>query len=194
MQIKNITTGEGGIVVTDIEDIYLKAKYFKNMCFPVNGKRNYLHEDIGFNYRMSNLHAAIGLAQTEKADFYRDLRINNNKLYKKYLSDCPGIIFQKDEENSLNCNWMNSIVIDSKQYGRSRDEIMVFLKEKGVDTRLLFNGMHRQPALNRYGCDCSREYKVTDYLSDNGFYLPSGSGLKEEEIYRICSEIMNYRK
>ena len=82
---KNITTGEGGMIVTNNEDIAQKAKYFKNVCFPINGPRNYSHDDIGYNYRMSNVVAAIGLAQVEKADDYRAMRIRNNELYRKYL-------------------------------------------------------------------------------------------------------------
>jgi perosamine synthetase len=77
---KNITTGEGGMVVTDSERLYKKALYHKNLCFDPNAPRNYIHNDIGFNYRMSNLHAAIGLAQTEKADEYKEMRIRNGKL------------------------------------------------------------------------------------------------------------------
>lgn len=92
---KNLTTGEGGMVVTDDAALAERCRYFKNMCFPMNGSRNYMHEDIGFNYRMSNLHAAIGLAQVEKADEYRIMRIQNADLYKKYLKDVPGIIFSK---------------------------------------------------------------------------------------------------
>ena len=79
---KNITTGEGGMVVTNNENIYKQAKYYKNVCFPTAGGRNYTHDNIGFNYRMSNLVAAIGLAQVEKADEYRALRIRNNGIYK----------------------------------------------------------------------------------------------------------------
>jgi len=187
---KNLTTGEGGMVVTDNNDLYNKSLYYKNLCFPVNGPRNYLHDDIGFNYRMSNLHAAIGLAQTEKADYYRDLRINNNKLYKEFLSGCKGIIFQKDEEHCLNCNWMNAIVIRPEIYGKTRDELVVHLKENNIETRLLFNGMQKQKSLLKYGCDCSGSYDVTDWLSDNGFYLPSGSGLTKDDISRICELIV----
>ena len=77
--VKNLTTGEGGIVVTKDSNLYNNARYYKNMCFPVDGPRNYEHNNVGYNYRMSNIHAAIGLAQVEKADEYRDLRIKNNK-------------------------------------------------------------------------------------------------------------------
>ena len=91
---KNITTGEGGMVVTNDEAIYEKLKYYTNVCFPRSGVRNYLHNDIGFNYRMSNVVAAIGLAQTEKADEYKAMRMHNNELYRRCLADVPGIRFQ----------------------------------------------------------------------------------------------------
>jgi perosamine synthetase len=191
---KNITTGEGGMVITNNEKLYKQAKYFKNLCFPLDGPRNYLHEDIGFNYRMSNLHAAIGLAQTEKADHYRTLRITNNHLYKKFLADCDGVLFQKDEKDSLNCNWMNAIIIDHDIYGRSRDELIGCLKENGIETRLVFSGMHQQAALRKYSCDCEGEYPVADWLSENGFYLPSSSGLTESDIAEICDMIIAFRK
>lgn len=191
---KNITTGEGGMVVTNDPDLYTKCKYFKNMCFPVDAPRVYSHANIGFNYRMSNIHAAIGLAQTEKADDYRQMRIKNAEVYKKGLSNCYGVSFQYDEKDSLNVHWMNTIIIDPNRYGKTRDELIVHLKKQNVDTRLLFEGMHRQPALREYGCDMSEQYPVSDWLSDNGFYLPSGSGLDESTILRICSLIDDFRR
>lgn len=191
---KNVTTGEGGMVVTNNEENYKKAKYYKNVCFPVDSPRTYLHENIGFNYRMSNLHAAIGLAQTEKADEYRDLRIKNANLYKEYLKDCPGIIFQKDEEDSLNVHWMNTIIIDKEKYGHNKDELVAHLKENNIDTRFLFKSMARQKSLQDFGCDCTGEYPVTDWLSDNGFYLPSASNLKQEDIKYICGIIKRFQK
>ena len=191
---KNITTGEGGMVITNNEELYKKSKYFKNLCFPLDGPRNYLHDDIGFNYRMSNLHAAIGLAQTEKADYYRNLRIKNNQLYRKYLNDCDGIIFQKDEKKSINCNWMNAILIEPEIFGKKRDELIMFLKEENIETRLVFKGMHKQKALSQYGCNCTSNYPITNWLSENGFYLPSGSGLKETDISRICDLIISFKK
>ncbi|WP_298533335.1 DegT/DnrJ/EryC1/StrS aminotransferase family protein [uncultured Treponema sp.] len=191
---KNLTTGEGGMVVTDNEEYYKKCKYYKNMCFPVDAPRVYSHENIGFNYRMSNLHAAIGLAQTEKADAYRTMRINNSKIYIEQLSDCPGIIFQKDQPNGLNVHWMNAIIIDPIKYGHTKDELIEHLKINGIDTRLLFVSMHRQESLKKFGCDCSGDYPVTDWLSKNGFYLPSASGLKAEQISYICEIIRKFKK
>ena len=191
---KNLTTGEGGMVVTNDEELYRKCKYFKNMCFPLDAPRNYMHEDIGFNYRMSNLHAALGLAQTEEADKYKSMRIQNAEIYRGILSECKGLSFQKDTVEGLNVHWMNPIVIDPEQYGHTRDELLVYLKENGIDSRLLFKGMHHQKSLMKYGCDCSGEYPVTEWLSDNGLYLPSASGLKVSEIERVCEVIWRYQK
>lgn len=189
---KNITTGEGGMCVTN-DDGYAKlCRYYKNVCFNLDGPRDYLHQDIGFNYRMSNIHAAIGLAQTEKADEYKKMRMENHALYKKYLSGVDGVLFQKDEAYSENVGWMNTIVIKPEVYGRTRDELISKLKDNNIDTRLLFKSMNMQPALQKYGCDCSGEYPVTEFLSQNGFYLPSASNLEKTDIKCICDIIRDY--
>lgn len=191
---KNITTGEGGMCVTDSPEYDRACKYYRNMCFPVDGPRDYLHEEIGFNYRMSNLHAAVGLAQVEKADQYKDARIRNNKLYKKYLAGCDGIRFQKDEPNSINVHWMNAVLVEAA-YGHSKDELEGELYRNGVETRSLFQSMARQKSLQRYGCNsCVEEYEVTDYLAKNGFYLPSSSNLTENDIKYICEIINGYAR
>lgn len=189
---KNITTGEGGMVVTNDDDLADKCRYHKNVCFPINGPRNYMHDDIGFNYRMSNIHAAIGLAQTERAEEYRNLRIEHGKMYYERLENIKGLQLQKIQENGESVFWMNGIVI-TDEYGKSRDKLINYLKEDGIDTRLFFNGMHRQKALQKYGCNCSGEYQISDFLADNGFYLPSGSNLTEKDIDRVCKKIAAYR-
>uniref|UniRef100_UPI004027082F DegT/DnrJ/EryC1/StrS family aminotransferase n=1 Tax=Prevotella sp. TaxID=59823 RepID=UPI004027082F len=192
---KNITTGEGGMVVTNNKEFYDRARYFKNVCFPLDGPRNYQHEDIGYNYRMSNVVAAIGLAQVEKADDYKVMRIRNHQLYKKYLSDVPGILFQSEpDKDCIDVCWMNTIVIDPAKYGHHKDELIAHLKENEIDTRLLFTGMHKQKAMMDYGCDCSGEYPVCEWLTENGFYLPSSSSLTEEQIKFICGIISNFAK
>lgn len=188
---KNITTGEGGMVVTNDDGLYDKIRYYKNVCFPLTGGRNYTHDDIGFNYRMSNVVAAIGLAQVEKADDYKRMRQHNHELYRKYLADVPGIRFQKVLPQAESVAWMNAIVIDPSEYGHTKDELMAHLKENGIDTRLLFNGMHNQKSMRDFGCDCSGQYPVSDWLTANGFYLPSASTLKEDEIAWICEVIEN---
>ncbi len=190
---KNITTGEGGMVITNNKDVYDRARYFKNVCFPLDGPRNYQHDDIGYNYRMSNVVAAIGLAQVEKADDYRAMRIRNHELYKKYLADVPGVIFQAEpDKDCLDVCWMNTIIIDPAKYGHTKDELIGHLKENGIDTRLLFTGMHKQKAMKDFGCDCSGDYPVCEWLTENGFYLPSGSGISDESIKFISEIIREY--
>jgi perosamine synthetase len=191
---KNITTGEGGMVVTDNERLYKKALYHKNLCFNPDAPRNYAHHDIGYNYRMSNLHAAIGLAQTEKADEYKEMRICNGKLYRKYCKDIKGIILQECQADAENVFWMNGILLNPEKYGKTRDELINLLTESGIDTRLFFVGMHRQLSLLKFGCDGTGHYPITDKLSRNGFYLPSASNLKQSEIKHICDVINLYSK
>jgi perosamine synthetase len=186
---KIVTTGEGGMVVTNNNELAEKCRYYKNLCFPINGERNYLHNDIGYNYRMSNIHAAIGLAQTEKLEFYIERRRANNKFYREYLSELPGIIFQEEISGNKNVYWMNGIVIDKDKFGISRNELMIRLKKDGIDTRYFFRGMHEQLSLLNYGCDFKGKYHITDWLSENGLYLPSGSNLSENDIYYVSSII-----
>ena len=192
---KNITTGEGGMVVTNNEEVYQLAKYFKNVCFPITGGRNYTHDDIGFNYRMSNVVAAIGLAQVEKADEYRDMRIRNHQYYREHLSHIPGITMQSlPSEGCLDVCWMNTIVLNPDEFHHTKDETIAYLKEHGIDTRLLFNGMHHQKSMKDYGCDCSGDYPVSDWLTQNGFYLPSASNLSKDDIDYICNILNEYQK
>lgn len=189
---KNITTGEGGMVVTNDEAIYNRLRYHKNMCFPLDGPRNYLHDDIGFNYRMSNVVAAIGLAQVEKADEYRSMRIRNNALYRELLSNIPGIMFQPLMDDYLNVSWMNTILVDPKEYGHTKNELREHLKQNSIDTRSLFEGMHRQPSLKRFGCNCDGHYPVTELITASGLYLPSASSLSAENIEYICQTIKQF--
>lgn len=183
---KNITTGEGGMLVTNDKNIYDRLRYHKNMCFSLDGPRNYIHNDIGFNYRMSNVVAAIGLAQVEKADEYKKMRIRNNESYRQQLKDVDGIKFQTVPDDSESVCWMNAITIDSESFGHSRDELTEYLKKNDIDSRLLFVGMHRQPSLIKYGCRTDESYPITDKLAQNGLYLPSASCLTNKEINRIC--------
>lgn len=191
---KNLTTGEGGMVVTNNEQYYKNLKYFRNMCYPLDKPRTYEHYDIGFNYRMTNIQAAIGLAQIEKADYYKSLRIKNHGLYKKYLKNINGITFQKDEKNSVNVSWMNAILVEPDKYGKTRDQLIAYLNQNGVDTRMLFTGMHRQKCLKVFKCNMKGSYPVTDMLTEKGFYLPSSSNLKKSEIKYICNLISDFRK
>jgi perosamine synthetase len=189
---KLVTTGEGGMVVARDERFAERLRYYKNLCFPVNGPRRYTHEDIGFNYRMPNVLAAIGLAQLERADFYLECRRKNAARYDERLRGQRGITTPPNLPYTLNSYWMYGILIED-DFGISRDEVMRGLAEAGIDTRSFFVSMHRQPALAKYGCDVSGEYPVTDELARKGLYLPSGSGLSEADLDRTVDTLLALR-
>lgn len=191
---KIATTGEGGMVLTNNDELSEKCRYYKNLCFPRAGERDYIHNDIGFNYRMSNLQAAIGLAQVEKLNYYIKLRKKNNALYQKYLREVPGLIFQPEKEGYKNVYWMNGVVIERDKFGISRDELVRRLKEVKIDTRVFFKGMHLQKSLRDYGCDYNDSFYITEWLGDNGLYLPSGSGLSKEQIEYVSNQIISIHK
>jgi len=191
---KVVTTGEGGMVVTNDDRLMERCTYYKDLCFPSTGERTYRHEDIGFQYRMSNLQAAIGVAQMEKIDSYVEMRRTNNAMYRRFLHDVPGVCFQPERAACKNVYWMSGIVIDQSAFGVDRDNLRRELAAAGVQTRLFFAPMHRQPALERHGCSCKGEYPVADWLAANGMYLPSGSGLSAEDIEFVCGKIRDIQR
>jgi perosamine synthetase len=189
---KLITTGEGGMVVARDERFIEKLRYYKNLCFPLDGSRRYVHDEIGFNYRMPNVLAAIGLAQLERADFYLECRRSNAVRYNALLKGQQGITIPPEAPWTSSSYWMYSILIGD-DFGMSRDQVMTRLKAAGIETRSFFVSMHRQPALAKYGCDVSGQYPVTDELARTGLYLPSTSGLTDAQIARIVKELLALR-
>ncbi len=183
---KMITTGEGGMVVTNSDEVAENAKHLKDQAY-CPGKR-FLHTDIGFNYRMTNIQAAIGLAQLENIEQFIDRRRGNAFLYNQALKDMPGIVLPPEKEGVKNVYWMYCILI-GKDSSISRDELMRRLKEKGIDTRTFFIPMHQQPAFLNRGLFKGERYPVAEELSEKGLYLPSSSGLKKEEIEYTCQAI-----
>jgi perosamine synthetase len=190
---KLVTTGEGGMVAARDERFADRLRYYKNLCFPLKGPRRYLHEDIGFNYRMPNVLAAIGLAQLERVDFYLENRRRNAAYYGERLAGQRGITTPPNEPYTLNSYWMYGILIED-DFGPTRDEVMTLLRDAGIDTRSFFVSMHRQPALAKYGCDVGGAYPVSDELARKGIYLPSGSGLREEELSRVVDTLLSLRR
>jgi len=187
---KIITTGEGGMVTTNDLKIAEKVKELKNHCFG-KGIDRFSHKCIGFNYRMTNIQAAIGLAQMEKADELVASRIRNAKLYNSLLKD-EGLILPPEKEWAKNVYWMYGIVLgDSIKL--SREDFMAKLRKKGVDTRSFFKPMHEQPCYRQSSLpnlpDCSGNYPVSEWLGKKGFYLPSSSSLTEEHVRRVCNTI-----
>jgi perosamine synthetase len=190
---KMITCGEGGAVITSNQKFFDNCRYFKNLCFPLDKPRVFQHDDIGFNYRLTNVSAAILLAQLEKADTYIALRREHAKQYNQRLRDVSGVTLPCEKEWAFNSYWMYSILIED-EFGMNRDQLAQNLKDAGIDTRPFFISMHRQKALKDFGCDCSGNYPVTDEIAQRGLYLPSGSGLKPEQIDFVCDTIRKISK
>jgi len=181
---KIITTGEGGMVVTNDEQVAKRCRSLKNLSFPDSKDRVYLHETVGFNYRMSNIHAALGLAQMENAADYIERRRQNNRVYRELLRDVPEIRFQEERDWAKNVYWMNGIVVEKGRNGITRDQLIGRLQEQGIETRRFFVGMHRQPSLRKF-CDVDDDFPVSNELTESGLYLPSGSGLTDDQIRRV---------
>ncbi len=188
---KIITTGEGGMIVTDDEEIAEKARLLRNMAFPER-KRIYVHSELGFNYRMTNVQAAIGLAQLERIEEFVEMRRRNAYLYNEYLKDIEGITLPPEKEWAKNVYWMYSILIEP-EFGMSRDKLMEELEKRGIETRPFFTPMHMQPVFRKMGLFEGERYPVAEELSGKGMHLPSSSGLREEEIKYICNVIKNLK-
>lgn len=185
---KAIATGEGGLITTSDPDLYQRCKWFKNLCFPAKGGRTYRHDEIGFNYRMPNTLAAIGVGQLERVEYYVARRRENARLYTERLRDVRGLTLQPELAWAKNSYWMYAVLIEDG-FGPSRDEVMKALDEQGIETRSFFIPMHQQPSLLKYGCSPDGDFSVSEEVSRKGLYLPSGSGLTVEEIDRVCEAL-----
>lgn len=189
---KIITCGEGGMIVTKNEEIAERAKKLRDLSFSQE-KRIYLHSEVGYNYRMTNIQAAIGLAQLERIEELVKMRRRNARLYNDLLRDTAGIRLPVEKEWAKNVYWMYSIFIDP-EFGMSRDKLMKKLEEKGIETRPFFIPMHMQPVFKNIGLFTKERYPISEELSRKGLYLPSSSGLEEEQIKYICDAIKEIGK
>jgi perosamine synthetase len=190
---KIITTGEGGMVVTNNAEYAGKAQSLRNHAF---GKPRFIHNELGFNYRITNIQAAIGLAQMERADYLVNRRIENAMRYNSLLKEVEGIKIPPEKAWAKNVYWMYSILIEDS-FGLSKDDVMEKLRDKGVDTRSFFYGMHQQPVFKNKGDDrypdCDGAYPVADELSRKGLYLPSSGSLTEDNIETVVQAIKSLK-
>jgi len=184
---KIITCGEGGMIVTNDEEIADRAKSLKNLSFPKE-KRIYLHSEVGFNYRMTNIQAAIGLAQLERIEELIGMRRKNARIYNSLLKNVNGVRLPIEKEWAKNVYWMYSILAEPKSK-ISRDELIRELEGKKIETRPFFIPMHMQPVFQKIGLFKEENYPVAEELSRKGLNLPSGSGLKKGQIEYICDVI-----
>ena len=182
---KIITTGEGGMVVTNNDKWAERARKLRNHFF---GEPRFLHQEVGYNYRMTNMQAAIGLAQLEKIDDYVGARRNNAQLYNSLLKDIPGLTLPPEAPWAKNVYWMYGLLVNKEQFGLSMPELRKKLEEKGIETRTFFIGMHKQPAYAHFNF-VQEEFPVAEQLEREGFYLPSSSHLTAEQIHYIAATI-----
>lgn len=186
---KVLTTGEGGMVVTNNPAYSERMKKLKNYAFEVP---RFLHRELGANYRMANIQAAIGLAQTENAEMLVEARRNVGLKYNKLLENVKGLILPVEKENCKNVYWMYSVVLDDS-VKMSREEVVDKLKEKGIDTRNFFIPMNKQPVFLdgklENAPDCSDMYPISEKIGLRGFYIPSSSDLTDEEIEFVCDKL-----
>jgi len=182
---KIITTGEGGMVTTNDEEIARLAWNLRDHAF--SSDRHFWHKYIGFNYRMTNLQAAVGLAQVEQLDQFVDNRRTNAGEYSCRLHDIPGITTPPEADWAKNVYWMYGILVDEQAYGMSRDALRKVLADNGIETRTFFIPMHCQPIYWETFKD--ERYPVAERLCRDGLYLPSASSLQLDDIIYITDII-----
>jgi perosamine synthetase len=190
---KIITTGEGGMVVTDDEKLAEKMKSLRNHCF---GTPRFIHHELGYNYRMTNIQAAIGLAQLERIDELVESRRRNAQLYNSLLKGTPGLTLPVERPGAKNVYWMYGILL-GPEFGLSKDKAMKALDALGVETRSFFCPMNQQPLFSKKDSrfpDISGKYPVADRLWEEGLYLPSSSHLKKEEIKEVAEKLLSLRR
>ncbi len=186
---KHITTGEGGMILTDDEDLANKLKSLRNLCF--KPETRFIHDELGWNLRMTNIQAAIGVAQFEKMDDHLARKRVIGAIYNNLLKDLPFI--QKPLVNTSYANnlyWVYSIVLDPT-LGLNSREMMKLLAGVGVGTRPFFYPLHMQPVLKKFGIEPKGEFPNSEKLYEYGFYLPSGLGISNEEIEKVVSSMKN---
>jgi perosamine synthetase len=184
---KIITTGEGGMVVTNRSDLADKIRLLRD--HGMSRERRYWHPVLGYNYRMTNLQAALGVAQMEKIEGILTAKARIAAAYAQGLSDIPGVKLPPNAEWAESVCWLYSILIDSQKFGASRNILMKALKEENIDTRPLFPPIHLQPIYNQ-----GESLPIAESLSDRGLSLPSSVNLSGEDIKRTIEAIRRINK
>jgi perosamine synthetase len=184
---KVLTCGEGGMVTTNNEAYATRAKYYRNLCFDTDPEKRFIHENVGFNYRLTNVQAAIGFSQTESADELVDMR---RAMAKKYLERLGGlreyIQLPAEKPWAKNCYWMFGIVLrDSVKI--NAEKLLRVLASKGVDTRRFFYPGHLQPVFKEFSKGVHAP--VSEMLWERGIYLPSSSDLTDDEADKVTEAL-----
>jgi perosamine synthetase len=179
---KIITTGEGGMVLTDDAALAERCFFLENQA---RQKENpYWHPEIGYNYRMTNLQAALGVAQLERIEELIAVRIRNAVHYGRRLAEVPGLSLPPHAEWAENVYWMYTVLVEDA-YGLDRDATMARLRERGIDTRPAFYPIHTLPMYQ-----CGLHLPVAEEIGRRGINLPSGATLTSEQVDLVCDALL----
>ncbi len=181
---KVITTGEGGMCVTDSKKLYDKMKMLYAHGSKPNKSIYYFYPVVGRNFRMTSIQAAIGIAQLKRVNQFLKIREMHENLYRRFLKNIPGIKFSPRPLGVRPIYWMHSFLLDGASM--NRDKLMTVLKEYGIETRPFFYPIHKMPYCAKYAQGL---FPVSKYLSKTGINLPSGVGLGKKEIIYITDVI-----
>lgn len=180
---KIVTTGEGGMVVTANPTLARRARLLRDLAH--DPKRRFWHKEVGFNYRMTSLQAALGLAQLREVDNYLAKKRWMAEQYAVRLNGVPGLTLPVTQPGRTHVHWMYAIVVE-KHFGMTRDALMAYLQQHGIDTRTFFAPLHRQPVVRKLTGRRVKPLPVSEELSRRGLYLPSGLAITEAQIDRVC--------
>lgn len=183
---KIITTGEGGMVLAKRREHADHLRSLRNLCFRKD--RRFLHTELGSNYRLTNLQAAVGVSQVEKIADHVNRKRWIGQTYNERLKGLSQIALPVEEPWAKSVYWMYGLVLADDFRGNA-SEIAHLLELEGVETRPFFIGMHEQPVLQQRGLFRNERYPVSERLSRRGFYLPSGLGLTEEHVDLVCQAV-----
>ena len=189
---KHITTGEGGMVVTDDEFLMERCRSLRNLCFQKNVR--YVHEEISDNYRFTNLQAAVGLAQLERLDEFIEKKRTMGAYYTEKLRDIKGIHLPVIEtEYARNIYWVYGILLDD-ELGIDNRQMIKMLAEEGVGSRTFFWCMHEQPVFNKQGMYLNESYPNAERMARKGLYIPSGLALTKEQMDIVVCRVQRVIK
>ena len=186
---KHVTTGEGGMMVTDDEQLAKRCRSLRNLCFQQN--KRFVHEELGYNFRMTNLQAALGLAQLERLPEFVARKRRMGVRYQEKLKDIEGLEFMAEKTNyAQSIYWVYGVVLQDKVQFDAQ-EAMMRLGKEGIGTRPFFWPMHEQPVFKKMGLFAGESCPVAERLARRGFYLPSGMALTEQQMEVVVERVRN---
>ncbi len=181
---KHVTTGEGGMVVTDDAELMERSRRLRNLCFIP--ERRFVHEELGWNYRMTSMQAALGLAQLERLDEFVGRKRRMGARYNEMLRDIPGLILPPTSSaHAESIYWVYGLLVDSALPFEA-DTVMRQLEHRGIGSRPFFWPIHEQPVFLKKGWYTDEHYPVAENMARRGFYLPSGLALEDDQQDRVA--------